>query len=468
MRFCIITLVSLVASSSFSSEWPQFRGPQGNGVVTESGHPTQWSATENVAWSAGIPGGGWSSPVVANDRVFITTAVSLENVKPKGFGAGVASMRSFSTSQPPESPVSFEVHCLSLSDGEVLWRQVVASQTPPHKIHPSNSYATESPATDGQRVYVYFAAIGVVACLDQDGNQNWKRELGAFPTANDFGTGSSLAILDDRVFVQCDNHDKSFLVALDASTGTDVGRKERSGKTSWSSPIIWRNQNRTELVVCGAGDVVSYDPENGAVNWSLTGTGGAFSASPTADRERIYFGKSGRTSRGPLIAVHANASGELNQDGDSIGDGGVAWIEQASAPGMSSPVVVDDRVFVVTRGIISCHDAVTGKRLYRTRLPDAARVAASLWAADGLLFVLDESGRTSVIQVADEFKLVNTNPIDGLYWSTPSFARNALLLRGANILHCVKKSSEMSASSTSAPTRSVADRARPAVAGAIQ
>lgn len=157
---------------------------------------------------------------------------------------------------------------------------------------------------------------------------------------------------------------------------------------------------------------------------------------------------------------------ELNLD--SIGDGGIAWIEEASAPGMSSPVVVDNRVFVVSRGIMSCHDAVTGKRLYRTRLPDASRVAASLWAADGMLLVLDETGRTSMIQVADKFKLINTNSIDGLYWSTPSI--NSLLLRSADTLHCVKESSAASATSTidSSPIRSVADRISPPVAISIQ
>ena len=449
MKFLSLFLASIVASNGLAAEWPQFRGPLGSGAVHDSGHPTQWNSNQadgsadeqsaNIAWSTEIPGGGWSSPVVVNDRVFITTAVSKESGKPKGFGDGVASMRSFSRAKAPEEPVSFEVHCLSLSGGELIWKKVISTQKPPYKIHPSNSYATESPAADAERVFAYFASIGVLACLDHDGNESWKREFGASPTANDLGTGSSLAIHRGRVFVQCDNQQESFLCAIDASSGEDLWRCVREGKTSWSSPIVWQNKQRAELVVCGAGDVTSYDPETGDELWKLTGTGGAFSASPTADEHRIYFGNSGRTSRGPLVAIEAGASGDL--DWDSPGSpNGIAWSEPSSAPGMSSPVVADGRLYVLSRGIISCHDAESGKRLFRERLSNASRVASSLWAADGMVFVLDESGKTSVIEVADEFKLVSTNSIDDLFWSTPSIANRALLIRGANALYCVRNS----------------------------
>ena len=418
------------------ADWNQFRGPLGNGVAGGS-FPESWSDTENIAWSTVIDGGGWSSPVTAGGKVFVTSAVSEEGARPKGFGEGVSSMRSFFQSKSPAKPFSFEVHCLDLKSGELLWKQPVAVETPPHKIHPSNSYATESPATDGERVYAYFAAIGEVGCLDLSGNLLWKKNVGAFRTSSDFGTGSSLAICEGKLFIQCDNEEKSFVCALDGESGDEVWRVTRDLKTSWSSPLIWKNRERTELVVCGAGSVVSYDPSTGKTLWVLKGTGGAFSASPACDEDRIFVGNSGRNSRGPLIAVHAGATGEMTLD--SLGEKQVAWVQETSAPGMCSPVVVADKVFVLSRGILSCHDAKTGERIYRQRLKNASSVTASLWAAEGKVFALNESGDTSVFRAGDGFEMVTSNQTTGLFWSTPSVAGNSLLLRGAEKLHCIRE-----------------------------
>lgn len=430
-----LTHSSTVLAVESADSWSSFRGPEGNGVAV-GGHPETWSMDSNLAWSVEIPGGGWSSPVVSGDRVFVTTAVSGDGTRPKGFGAGVASMRSHFMGKAPEEPYSFEVHCIDLKDGSLVWKQQIVSKKPPHKIHPSNSYATESPVADGERVYAYFAAVGVVACLDLAGDLIWQKEVGAFRTSSDFGSGSSLAINDGLVFLQCDNEEKSFLIAFDAKTGEQAWKVDRAGRTSWSSPIIWKNTERTELVVCGAGNVTAYEPKSGEILWTLTGTGGAFSASPTCDSNRIYLGNSGRNSRGPLIAVAAGASGEITLE--SLGDKEVVWIEDAAAPGMCSPVVVDGRLYVLSRGILSCHDAETGERLYRQRLKNASSVTSSLWAADGKVYAINEAGETLVIKGGDEFEQLPSNETPGLFWSTPSVAGEALLLRGAKMLHCIR------------------------------
>ena len=426
-------LVALPQARSAAQNTSQFRGHSGNGVFSDS-LPDSWSNSTNVAWTVDIPGGGWSSPVAAADRIFVTTAVSSDDTGPKGFGEGVQSMGSFYRSKAPDKPYSFEVHCLSSSDGSVVWRKPIVTRKPSYKIHPSNSYATESPVTDGQSVFAYFAAVGVVVCMDMEGEQIWSRELGAYKTGNDFGTGSSLALTDGKLFVQCDNEEKSFVCALDTQTGDEVWRDDRVAGTSWSSPVIWKNRLRTELIVCGSGTVTSYEPSSGTVFWRLPGTGGSYIASPTFDENRIYFGQSGRNSRGPLVAINAGATGQLTLD--SIGDS-LAWAEDSSAPGMCSPVVLDGRVYVLSRGILSCHDATTGERLYRERLQNASSVTASLWAAGGKIFTLNESGETSVIKSGEEFELLGSNSIDGLFWSTPSVTQSALLIRGAGKLYCV-------------------------------
>lgn len=431
-----IGLPTVTRAEPASQQWSQFRGPQGNGVAAES-HPIEWSDEQNLAWSVEIPGGGWSSPVVSGNRVFVTTAVSADNSRPKGWGDGVSAMRSFYQSKPPSAPLSFEVHCIDLETGSPLWNQSIVSRIPAHKIHPSNSYATESPVTDGEHVYAYFAAVGVVACLDFSGDVVWKRELGAYKTANDFGTASSLAIDQGRLFVQCDNDQNSFVCALSTETGSDIWRDDRDGGTSWSSPTLWQNRDRVELVVCGSGNVTSYEPATGKVLWKLTGTGGAFSASPTCDAERIYFGNSSRNSRGPLVAVNAGASGDLTLD--SIGDQGIAWFEETSGPGMCSPVIVSGHLYVLSGGVLSCHDGETGERIYRQRLKDASRVTSSLWAAGDKVFCLNESGQTMVMGSGEDFELLATNQTDGLFWSTPSSAGQSLLLRSATTLRCIRQ-----------------------------
>ncbi|MEM9588731.1 MAG: PQQ-binding-like beta-propeller repeat protein [Planctomycetota bacterium] len=437
----VVGITSLSLSTTLRGEngvgdWPQFRGPNGNGFSIQD-HPLRWDATNNVAWSVPIAGGGWSSPVTIGNRVFLTTAVSSNDLRPKGWGEGVSSMRSFYSSKPPSEPLSFEVHCLSLADGQPLWEKRVVSRKPAHKIHPSNSYATESPVTDGKNVYAYFASVGVVARLDINGELAWQRELGTYQTSNDFGTGSSLAILGDKLFVQCDNEEKSFVVALDCLTGEDVWRVPRTSRTSWSSPVVWNNRFRSELVVCGSGMVTAYDPETGNVLWNLTASGGAYSASPTFDDDRIYFGNSGRNSRGPLVAVNAGAKGELTLD--TINDDGLAWLQEASAPAMCSPVVAAGRLYVLSRGVLSCHDVETGERLYRQRMKNGSGVTSSLWAADDQVFALSESGETTVIKAGDRFEQLATNQSDGLFWSTPSVAGESLLLRGATKLICIRK-----------------------------
>ena len=284
------------AHASMSAEvrgdhWPQFRGPDGNGAIPSLSHPVNWKVDadqkENVAWTAEIAGGGWSSAVSAGDRIFVTTAVSKEAGKPKGFSDGVASMRTFFKSKPPQTPFSFEVHCLRLSDGHRLWKRTIDKRKVAYAIHPSNSYATESPVTDGKRVYVSFAAVGLVACLNLEGNEVWRRELGVYPTSNNFGTGSSLTMFGGRVFIQCDNQKKSFLKALDAESGKEVWSVDRKAGTCWSTPLLWKNRVRAELVVCGPGNVVSHDPASGKVLWSLEGMGGSFSSSPATDSDRI-------------------------------------------------------------------------------------------------------------------------------------------------------------------------------------
>jgi outer membrane protein assembly factor BamB len=345
-------------------------------------------------------------------------------------------MRSFRNAKPVRH--RYVVTCLSLKDGKQLWSKTAGESVPP-VVHPSNTYATESPATDGEHLFSFFATTGTLTAWDFQGNELWKAELGSYKSGNGFGTGSSLAVSGGRLFIQYDNDENSFVMAFNSQTGKQIWRDERPTKTSWSTPLIWNNSKQVELVTCGSGVVTSYSPVDGSVIWQLSGMQSAFSGSPAIDSERIYFGNSGPMSAGPLVAVAAGTQGDVELDGEFESEK-VAWSRTRSGPGMASPVAAKGYLYIPGSGsILNCYDTTTGERAYRTRVPNMSTVVASLWADDDRVFILDEDGTTHVIQSGPEFKLLGANQLDDLFWSTPAIAGETLLLRGVEALYCIRE-----------------------------
>lgn len=435
----MLTALLVPAGAAWSGDVPSFRGG-GAGVAAKAAFPYEWGKDKNIAWKAEVPGGGWSAPVVAGDKVFLTTAVS-GDYKPKDFTAGVSDPRSMIplVMKGPNKTFTFEVLCYDRASGKQLWRKKAAEAKPRYAVHPSNSYATETPATDGQRVYVLFAAVGTFAAYGLDGKELWKKDFGAYKTSAGFGPGSSLAVGGGLVFVQYDNDEKSFVAAFDGKTGKQAWRVDRKTKTSWSTPLLWKNKLRTELVVCGAGAVTSYDPKTGKQLWTMTRVGGqAFAASPTADDERVYFGNSGPTSPSPLYAVKAGASGDITLEGDATSNEFVAWSRNGTGPGLPSPVAWGGYLYTVGNTLV-CHDAKTGEVVYKKRLPRMKTVVSSMWLADGRLYVLDEAGRCLAVKPGPKFELLATNVLADTFWSTPAVDGDALLVRGLGSLYCIRK-----------------------------
>lgn len=442
LRITRLALVLALAQrgAATAADWPQFRGPNGNGTTDHIAHPTEWSADKNVVWKVSIPGAGWSSPIISGEKVFLTTAVADKPLKPKSMSEGSMDLRSMGLGARIEDAVfKFEVVCLDLESGSTQWSTVVAEQKPLIPVHPSNTHATESPVTDGENVYAYFGTIGLVACVGADGQKKWTKEIGTYPVAASLGSGSSLTYGEGLVFLACDNEKQSFLLAMDPKTGEQVWRRDSQGKTSWATPILWKNNVRTELVACSGKEVNSYDPNTGDVLWTMSGLDSGFSASPACDDKRIYFGGASPGSAAVLYAVKAGATGDIRlKDKSATSNEWVVWSSKRNAPGMASPVVVGNELYVVNN-FLNCHDATTGERIYRQRLADAKEFAASPWAAGDKIFLTDEQGRTFVVQAGREFKLLATNTLDDLFWSTAAVAENSILLRGVDFLYCIRE-----------------------------
>jgi outer membrane protein assembly factor BamB len=447
-----------------AADWSQFRGSQGNGVSSETQLPVDWSATKNVAWKVSVPGVAWSCPIVIGNQVFVTTAITDNQSKPGGgyggggFGGvrrpGGGGGRGAATKE-----YTWKVVCLNLETGKEEWSQQAAVGKPKYGAHGSNTFATETPVSDGERVYAYFASSGIVVAFDLKGTELWKKEIGMYPTQNNWGTASSPVVHDGKLFIQCDNEEKSFVAAFDAKTGSEVWRHDRNERTSWSTPYIWKTKGRTDLVVLGQRKAIGYNPASGKILWELSTGGGQCSTSPVGNDEMLYLGTStggGGRSRAPgggqesssrggsgtLFAVKAGATGDITPMNGQQKSDGVAWSIARAMPGAASPLVYDGRVYTFDRqgGMVSCFDAATGEAKYtKERIPRAGAFWASPWAYDGKIFAIDDAGTTHVLQAGDTFKVLKSNSLGkDTYWATPAVSKGNLIIRGVDAIYCIR------------------------------
>jgi outer membrane protein assembly factor BamB len=454
IREGILTTLSLslwlatISWADSSSHWPQFRGPASNGLTTEEKLPTEWSHQKNLLWKSEVPGEGWSSPIVWADRIFITTAIEIRvsKAKPEPVVEPSSTERSGQGPRlrPSGSIYSWRVYCLDKATGKILWNRTAFEGKPTIRTHKSNTYASETPATDGKRVYAYFGMTGLF-CYDFGGKLIWEKDLGSYPMQRNWGTASSPLLYKDRLFLQIDNEEDSFIVALDLKTGDERMRIPRDEASNWSSPIIWKNKERNELVA-GGRKVRSYDPNSGKLLWQLSMGGGRNCASPVGDDERLYVGngihRRGGPGGGSLFAVKAGASGDITpQEGRSTSTG-VLWSQPMAGPPMASPLVYKGFVYILARrkGQVSCYNAETGEPAYRDKQLEGARAFwASPWAYDNKVFCPDDSGTTHLLQTGAELKVLATNKLSDKFWASSAPTGQTIIFRGVDYIYCIKK-----------------------------
>ncbi|HOZ48297.1 MAG TPA: PQQ-binding-like beta-propeller repeat protein [Candidatus Hydrogenedentes bacterium] len=435
-----LTLVSALSASATTeavANWPQFRGPGALGVAEAEGLPDRWSSTENIAWKTNIPGRGWSSPVVWGDRVFLTTAVSLGETEELKKGLYFGGNRQ----DAPESVYQRKVFCLDLDSGRVRWEQQVHEGPPATPIHAKNSYASETPATDGERIYALFGNLGLY-CLDMDGAVLWVKEFAPNKMRFGWGTASSPVVRDGRVYLVNDNDEDSYLLALDAKTGDEVWRVSRDEKSNWSTPYLWENERRVEIVTAGTDLVCSYGLD-GAPLWWLKGMSAITIATPYASDGLLYV-SSGYVGdkRRPLYAIRPGAAGDISLASGETSNEWIAWSVPQAAPYNPSTLVYDGRLYVLyDAGFLACFGAQDGTVRYdRQRIPDGRAFTASPWAYDGKVFCLDEDGVTFVFRAGDAFELMHTNPLakDDMGMASPAIVGDRLLIRTSARLYCVR------------------------------
>ncbi|HLF95288.1 MAG TPA: PQQ-binding-like beta-propeller repeat protein [Planctomycetota bacterium] len=414
--------------------WPQWRGPQGNGYSAQADPPVEWSETKNVRWKVEIPGSGCATPAVWGDRIFVLTAIDTKK-DAKGAAPKPASPRGEQgmSTGTPTTVHRFEVLCLDRATGKTVWSRTAAEEVPHEGHHPSHGYASASPATDGKILIVSFGSRGIFA-YDLEGNLKWKRDLGDMKIKVGFGEGISPVLHGGSVFVNWDHEGESFIACLDATTGEPKWRQARDEKTTWTTPFVVEHAGATQVVVNGTKRTRSYDPATGKLLWECGGQGMNAIPVPVA-REGLVYCMTGY--RGfSLLAIRLDSKGDVTDSAQ------VAWKRTDAAPYVASPLLAGDLLYFTKerQGFLSCVDAKTGEPKFGPeRLPGIDTIYASLAGAAGKVYVVGRSGTTLVLKQGPTFEVLATNVLSEGIDASPVLVGKELYLRGSKSLYRIEK-----------------------------
>jgi outer membrane protein assembly factor BamB len=402
-------LASAAHSDQYNRNWPQWRGPAGNGLVLHGNPPLHWSEDKNIKWKVAIPGLGHATPIIWENKIFVLTAVPAE-------GGG--------------KQLAFTTLCLDRQTGRILWKKVARTDTAHQDIQPSNSHASGSPVTAGEVLVASFGSFGLY-CYDLDGTPLWERDLGKVNVT--WGEGSSPALVGNIVIVIQDNNQASFIYAFDKKTGKELWKKSRDEGSSWTTPYVLEREGKTQIIVNGSKAVRSYDPKSGDVLWQCAGLGVNVIPMVVADERAVYAMSGQRTS--PMgIAIRLGGSGDLT------GTDAVLWNFTRGTPYVASPLLYGGNLYFFQHinAILTCLDAATGKPRYvQERLEGITSVYASPIGVNDRIYVVGREGTTLVLEKSKELKIIARNKLDDGFDASPAVVGDELFLRGRTHLYCV-------------------------------
>ena len=405
----LLCSLSLPVPSLRAQDWPEFRGPTAQGLSDAVGLPLTWSETENVAWKIPVPGRGWSSPVVLENQIWLTT----------GVGGGAA----------PQEGRSLKAVAIDLDSGRIRHEvEVFRLETAP-SLHEKNSSASPTPILEKGRVYVHFGAFGTAA-LTSRGEILWKSRHLQY--AELYGPAGTPALGEDLLLVSCDGTDTQFVAALDKNNGSLRWKTPREdGDMAYSTPLVIRSEGLLQVVSTGGNQAVSYELSSGKKLWWIRYRGFSQVPRPLFAHGLVYL--TNPAAEGPpiLYAVRPQGRGDVS-------DSHVAWTWQRGVPVTPSPLIVGNEIYFVNdNGILTCLDARDGKKRWRARL--GGNFSASPAYADGKIFFLSEEGKTTVIQPGRRFRKLAENQLDGRTLASIAIAGQSILIRSATHLYRIQK-----------------------------
>jgi outer membrane protein assembly factor BamB len=391
-----LSLFALLSPVS-AGDWMQFRGPGGLGGSDETGLPLRWSKTENIHWKADLPGRGLSSPVVANGRVYVTACTGPDQER-------------------------LHVLCFEAATGKKLWqRQLWATGTT--LCHPKTNMAAPTPVTDGQRVYALFATCDLV-CLDASGDLVWYRSLTRdYPTiGNNVGMAASPILSKSCLVLALENAGESYALGIDKLTGKNRWQLERSREISWVTPLLIDNNGRQEVLIQSPRELTAFDPETGRKRWSHPEQGLASIPSPAFGEGLVFV------AGGGVQALRPGGEGAAAK---------TVWKKAKLTTAFASPLYYRGKLYTVNSvNVLTCSEPATGDVLWQLRLKGP--FSASPVAADGKIYLVNESGSTAVVQAGDTGKLLATNELADTFLATPALAGGAIYLRSDKTLYSIK------------------------------
>ncbi|MBM3840140.1 MAG: hypothetical protein FJ398_19670 [Verrucomicrobia bacterium] len=446
-------VVTTAAQTAGEINWPQWRGPLQNGVAPHGDPPTEWSETKNVKWKVKIPGEGDSTPIIWGDKIFVVSAIPTgkkpataaapaaapppaESSKPPG-GRGGRGGRGGMGGGPPNEIYQWTVFCLDRATGKVLWQKVAREEVPHEGRQPNNTYASYSPVTDGEQLYVSLGSWGVY-CYDLNGNLKWERDLGDMSTIMGFGEGGSPAVYKDKLIINWDHLGDDFITALDTKTGKTLWKTDRNEPTTWTTPLIVEHGGIAQAIVGATGKTRSYDVATGKQIWECEGlTPNAIPSAVTG--HGMVFAMAGFRGN-KLLAVRLGGTGDLT------GTDAIVWRHERSTPYVPSPLLYDDLLyfFAANNAMLSCFEAKTGKPLIDATRIEALQgagqggdVYASPVGARGKVFLVGRNGTTLVVNKSEKLEPLATNKLDDRFDASPAIVGKELFLRGRENLYCL-------------------------------
>jgi len=429
---CLITAsTSLAANDARNQNWPQWRGPTGNGVAPASDAPLKWSETENIRWKTRIPGRGHATPIIWNNKVF---TISVAETDRKGDAPEPTPRRGFAGRVKRTNLIhQYLVSCLDRRTGKVLW-QHTARESMPHEGHFKirASFASASPVTDGERLYVFFGSGGLY-CYDFDGNLDWKVDLGQFHMRHSFGEGASPGLHGNTLFINGDQEKDSFLYAIDKRTGSILWKVPRDEPSSWATPVIVEHDEKPQVILPASNRIRAYSADRGKLIWACNWSSGNVISTPVVGHGLVFLSTGHK--KYSLKAVR------LGKTGDISNTDAVVWSLKKNTPYVPSPMLYGDNLYLLRdKGYLGCYDAKTGKPHFeQERLPLPHRFSASPVAAGDKIYLLSEKGTCLVLKAGTKLEILAENLIEGDFFASPAVAGNDLFLRSDTTLYCIQQ-----------------------------
>ena len=425
-------------TSQANARWPMWRGPLGTGEAPGGDPPVAFSEQSNVRWKTAIPGAGASTPIIWDDAIYLQTAIAVGAERaPRQSNFAFAEDRDVykgSTYTRATREYEFAMVAVDRASGAIRWKKTLHVEQPHEGRHPTNTYASASPVTDGERLIGFFGSRGLFA-LTMQGDVIWSHDFGDMDTRNGWGEGASPALYRDRVIVTWDHEGASFITALDARTGKALWRRERKEPTTWATPLVVPVGGRVQVIVNGQQHVRAYDLETGADIWH--GPGLTFNSIPSpVHGGGIAYLTSGFQGNVILAIDLAKARGDVEASGALV------WRRDRDAPYVASPLLYGDALYVFKhlQGILTSLDSRTGAVRYGpVRIPELPDVYASPVAAAGRIYAAGRDGRIVVFRHGPSFATLAVNILDDGFDASPVIVGDELYLRGRKALYRVSR-----------------------------